>query len=264
VQRTNPCKKNATSPPIAKEALRPPNAPGSSVSNMVVDTAPFKVIIVGGGLAGSLLANGLMGKNIEVQVYERMEPHSKREGFQIRLTAPALTGMRTCLSPEHFESIIKKFGPASGLKAEAPRVYHKDWTLLIDLSRFSVYGKNAPINRGILRDALADPVYSAGRLHYNKTFEKYEIIKNASSEERIRVSFSDGSIDECNILIGADGSSSRINQQVGLDNLRPIERHVAFAAKCELPTECFLKMSQELMGGPVMTWADEMSFFFGG
>ena len=82
--------------------------------------------------------------------------------------------------------------------------------------------------------------------------------------ERVRVSFSDGSIDECNILIGADGSYSRINQQIGLDNIRPIERHVALAAKCELPTERFLKMSQELSGGPVMTWADEMSFFFGG
>ena len=115
--------------------------PGSYVTSMAVDTAPFKVIIVGGGLAGCLLANGLIGQDIEVQVYERTESRSKREGLQIRLTAPALAGMRTCLSPEHFGSIIKKFGPASGLKAEAPRVYHKDWTLLLDLSRFSVYGK---------------------------------------------------------------------------------------------------------------------------
>jgi 2-polyprenyl-6-methoxyphenol hydroxylase-like FAD-dependent oxidoreductase len=231
---------------------------------MAVDTTPFKVIIVGGGLAGSLLANGLIGRGIEVQVYERTESHSKREGLQIRLTTPALAGMRACLSPEHLESVIRKFGPASGLKAEAPRVYHKDWTLLLDLGRFSVYGKNAPINRGVLRDVLADPVFSAGRLHYNKTFERYQIIKNTSSEERVRVHFSDGSVDECNILVGADGSYSRINQQIGLDNIRSIKRHVAFAAKCQLPTERFLKMSPELSRGPVMTWADEMSFFFGG
>jgi hypothetical protein len=52
--------------------------------------------------------------------------------------------------------------------------------------------------------------------------------------------------------------------QVGLDSIRPIPKQISIAAKCELPTERFLKMNQELLGGPIMTWADEMSFFFGG
>ncbi|MAD85665.1 MAG: hypothetical protein CL912_22105 [Deltaproteobacteria bacterium] len=171
--------------------------------------APFKVIIIGSGLAGSLLANGLLREGIDVQVYERNDINTKREGFQIRLTAPALAGMRACLSPEHHSSIIKKFGPASGLKAEAPRVIHKDWTLLVDLSKFTVYGKSAPINRGVLRSALADPIYDAGKLHYSRKFERYEIVADGTSEERVRVFFGDGTSDECDILIGADGSYSK-------------------------------------------------------
>ena len=59
--------------------------------------APFKVIIAGGGLAGSLLARGLERHGIDFVVYERDEENAKREGYQIRLGSAALTGFRACL-----------------------------------------------------------------------------------------------------------------------------------------------------------------------
>lgn len=39
---------------------------------MSQDQATFKVIIIGAGLSGSLLANGLLKKNLDVVVYERL------------------------------------------------------------------------------------------------------------------------------------------------------------------------------------------------
>ncbi|KAI5917497.1 hypothetical protein F4810DRAFT_696167 [Camillea tinctor] len=223
----------------------------------------FRVIIIGAGLAGSLMANGLMRNDIDVQVYEREERHSKREGFQIRLTTPAIVGMRACLSPEHLRSVVEKFGPASGMESEAPRVVHKDFTLLLDLGKYPTYGKNAPINRGTLRDALSDPIFDAGKVQYEKCFDSYEVINEGMAQECIRVWFHDGSKDDCHLLIGADGSYSKVNAQVGLNSIKPIKQHVALAAKCDLPTERFSRMSKSLFGGPIMTWADGMSFFFG-
>lgn len=172
---------------------------------------PFKVIVIGGGLAGNLLALGLTRNNIDVQVYERSERHSTREGLQIRLTAPALEGMRTCLSKEQLMTIVRKFGPASEAKAEAPRVFHKDGKLLIDLSQFPAYDKNAPINRGLLRDLMADPLYDAGKLKYEASFDRYEVLNAATDNEMIRVWLADGTHDDCDLLIGADGSYSKVS-----------------------------------------------------
>ncbi|KAI8255237.1 hypothetical protein K4K58_005809 [Colletotrichum sp. SAR11_239] len=186
---------------------------------------PFRVVIIGGGLAGNLLGCGLMKDSVDVKVYERAERHSTREGLQIRLTSPALAGMRACLETDHMLSIIKTFGPATEAKAEAPRIFHKDWTQLMDLSRFPAYGKNAPITRGLLRDCLADPLYEAGKLQYDTAMERYEILNPGSNDERVRVWLSDGSYDDCDVLIGADGAYSKVNKLVGLESLDYIPRH---------------------------------------
>lgn len=216
-----------------------------------LNNMPFRVIIIGGGLAGNLLGCELMKDSVAVGVYERAERHSTREGLQIRLTSPALAGMRACLETDHMLSIIKKFGPATEAKAEAPRIFHKDWTQLMDLSRFPAYGKNAPITRGLLRDCLADPLYEAGKLQYDTAMERYEILNP-------------GSYDDCDVLIGADGGYSKVNKLVGLESLDYIPRHVTLAAKCSLPVKRFATMSKELVGGPVMCWADNRHVVFGG
>ncbi|KAF4887405.1 Zeaxanthin epoxidase [Colletotrichum fructicola] len=224
---------------------------------------PFRVVVIGGGLAGNLLGCGLMKESVDVKVYERAELHSTREGLQIRLTSPALAGMRACLETNHMLSIIKKFGPATEAKAEAPRIFHKDWTQLMDLSRFPAYGKNAPITRGLLRDCLAEPLYEAGKLQYDTAMERYEILNPGSIDERVRVWLSDGSYDDCDVLIGADGGYSKVNKLVGLASLDYIPRHVTLAAKYSLPVKRFATMSKELVGGPVMCWAENRHVFFG-
>jgi 2-polyprenyl-6-methoxyphenol hydroxylase-like FAD-dependent oxidoreductase len=173
--------------------------------------AKLKVIIIGSGLAGSLLANGLIANDIDIAVYDRLKQHGKREGYQIRLGAPALMGMRACLSPEHIERITAKFGRAGGLKSAAPICYSKSFKPLIDLTRFPAYSKSAPISRGILRDALSAPVFDAGKLTYERIFDRFEIVKAGTFGEQVRAWFDDGSYDDCDILIGADGSHSKVD-----------------------------------------------------
>ncbi|KIW14154.1 hypothetical protein PV08_06935 [Exophiala spinifera] len=222
----------------------------------------FKVIIVGSGLAGSLLANGLIRNDVQVTVYERLAKDMKREGYQIRLGAHALAGFRACLDDEQVKEVIGKFGRSNGSRSGAPVICDKSFNVLLDASKFPTYNKSAPINRVILRDILAKPVENAGHLVSGKQFEKYKILNPGTSTERVRVYLSDGTFDDCDLLIGADGSHSRINQQLGLNNISELDTHIFMISKCELPTERYRTMSHVLQNYPILTYADNMSIFY--
>lgn len=90
---------------------------------------PFKVIIVGGGLAGCLLASGLLRERIDVTVYEALPENSKRDGYQIRLGEYALVGLRTCLDADRLRSIMSKFGRSGASLAHAPLVLDKNFPI---------------------------------------------------------------------------------------------------------------------------------------
>jgi len=171
----------------------------------------FKIIIIGAGLAGCLLANGLNHKGIEVVVYERLARETDREGYQIRLGAPALEGFRACLNIDQIAELVQRFGRADGTKSAAPIVYDRHFKAVADLTLIPSYSKSAAINRVVLRDCLAAPIEAAGKLHYGKTYERYEIMESDSSREFVRVWFDDGTFDDGAILIGADGSHSKVS-----------------------------------------------------
>ncbi|KAF5694553.1 NADP-binding Rossmann-like domain-containing protein, partial [Fusarium mundagurra] len=119
--------------------------------------APFKAVIVGGGLAGSCLANGLLNKAkdpIDVIVFERDKQGSNREGYQIRLGASALVGFRACLTADQYQGLLRCFGRSGGVVSSAPAIFNKEMKLLLDLGQIPAYDKSAPIGRGRLRDFL--------------------------------------------------------------------------------------------------------------
>ncbi|KAF5859194.1 hypothetical protein ETB97_003207 [Aspergillus alliaceus] len=222
----------------------------------------FKVIIIGAGLSGCLLANGLLNKGIDLVLYERLERHSKREGYQIRLGAPALKGMRECLTPEQVSAITAKFGRAGGSLNRAPVWYDHRFRELLDPSRFEAYHKSAPISRVVLRDALAEPLFDAGKLRYGFEFRYYEIIGQGTEHECVRVVFADGSFDEGDLVIGADGSHSRINVQLGLNNIRQIKTHMSMVAKGNISENKYHSMSKRLQEKAVLAFAENKTLFF--
>ena len=115
----------------------------------------FKVIIIGGGLAGSLLANGLIRHHIDCMLYERDEKASlRREGYQIRIGDGALSGFRACLDASRFGALMEMFGPSGSFVPSAPALYDIRGNCLLDLGRSPWSTKSACINRVLLRNFL--------------------------------------------------------------------------------------------------------------
>ncbi|EWG44742.1 hypothetical protein FVEG_05737 [Fusarium verticillioides 7600] len=223
----------------------------------------FKVCIVGGGLAGSLLANGLINNGIDTIVFERDEESLKREGYQIRLGDPALTGLASCLTDSQLESIVQRLGRYSGSTKTAPSICNTRFQTILDLSALPTYSKSAAINRVVLRDLLLGPVVTKGKVKFGKQFSHYEIIKNGpGGSESVKVNFKDGSSEHCDILVAADGSGSKINKQIGARNLVDMSSHLAFLSKGNATKARLRQLPPRLLNGPTLTFKNGISLYY--
>ncbi|EMT73851.1 hypothetical protein FOC4_g10002888 [Fusarium odoratissimum] len=181
--------------------------------------APLKVIIVGGGLAGACLANGLINKadgQIDVTVFERDEAGSERGGYQIRLGAHALIGFKACLTKDQYHALLPCFGKSGGVVSSAPCIFSpSDLKVLIDLSKAPVYEKSAPIARTRLRNFLQMPLQERDVIRFGKKFV----------------------------------SGSRINKQIGLNNIitEVTPGHGGYLGKCHLPWSVLQILPRQLL-----------------
>lgn len=230
--------------------------------------AKLKVTIVGGGLAGACMANGLVNKAddlFDVKLFERDAETSDRDGYQIRLGAHALVGFRACLTERQYSELLRCFGRSGGVVSSAPSIYTTDMKLLLDLGKFPAYEKSAPIARARLRQFLQAPLREKSVIRYGKKFVRFEVIEGETpSESKIRAHFANGSSEDCDILLSAEGSGSRANRQLGCNNI--IEDNTlgagAFLGKCHLPWTVLRTLPRPIIekGTILITAADARLF----
>ncbi|CVL08432.1 uncharacterized protein FMAN_05174 [Fusarium mangiferae] len=223
----------------------------------------FRVCIVGGGLAGSLLANGLINNGVDTIVFERDEESLKRDGYQIRLGDPALIGLASCLTDSQLESIVQRLGKYSGSSKTAPSICNTRFQTILDLSALPTYSKSSAINRVVLRDLLLEPVVAKGKVKFGKQFSHYEIVENGSDgNESVKVNFKDGSSEYGDILIAADGSGSKVNKQIGAKNLVDMKSHLAFLSKGNATKTRLRELPPRLLNGPVLVFKNGISLYY--
>ena len=71
----------------------------------------FHVLIIGGGLGGLCLAQGLKKAGISVAVYERDRTRNERlQGYRIHIEAMGNRALHDCLPPHLFEAYLKTTG----------------------------------------------------------------------------------------------------------------------------------------------------------
>ena len=181
----------------------------------------MRVLIIGAGLGGLTLLHGLRTAGVDAHVYERSPRHGGQPAsYGIHLDADGLRALHNSLPAENFKQIdadavtapliIRFRDPRHGILATVDKRFPEHATDPVT--------KRRAISRGKLREALllgtdttAEPI-----THWEKTFDRYE-----QSSTGVRAYFTDGSRADGDLLVGADGSNSRVRRQ----RLPDLQRH---------------------------------------
>src|SRR5882724_2019988 len=76
--------------------------------------APFHVVVIGGGIGGLCLAQGLKKSGISVAVYERdRAPTDRAQGYRVHISPAGSRALHACLSPHLFDILDRACGKPS-------------------------------------------------------------------------------------------------------------------------------------------------------
>jgi 2-polyprenyl-6-methoxyphenol hydroxylase-like FAD-dependent oxidoreductase len=163
------------------------------------------VLIIGGGVGGLCLAQGLKQSGISVAVYERDKSvHFRYQGYRIHINTDGSRALHDCL-PENLFSLFV----ATSSKPITGRFTIFDLQLKEQFSRLLPRAVADPsfllrtdVNRLTLREILLAGL--EGMVHFGKTLERFEQVEGG----QVCAYFADGTSATGDLLIGADGSNS--------------------------------------------------------
>ena len=170
---------------------------------------PLKVLIIGAGTGGLCLAQGLKSNNIAVEVFERdHSPSDRLQGYRLSINRAGSQVLKSCLPRALFEKLVNN--SASPSQAVTFLDHRMNRLLAITFARNAGDRVNheLPVSRIALRRILLeglDPI-----IHFGKKFIAFEDAPDGSVTAR----FEDGSTATGDVLIGADGASSRVRTQL--------------------------------------------------
>ena len=168
----------------------------------------FKVLIVGGGLGGLCLAQGLKKAGIDFRVFERdASPVSRLQGYRLSINPAGLQSLHANLPEALWSRIQAALMPQvegiSFVSDQLEQLFFKKNPDPVDsINRFG------SISRIKLREILLSGLEN--NVDFDKKFIRYELIDNG----KVRCIFDDNSSEEGDFLVGADGTKSLVRSQL--------------------------------------------------
>jgi 2-polyprenyl-6-methoxyphenol hydroxylase-like FAD-dependent oxidoreductase len=173
---------------------------------------PLRVLIAGAGLGGLCLAQGLRRAGIDVAVYERdPSPAARAQGYRISVDVRGANALRDCLPPVLYRLFEATRGqPSTGLtmlSTDGPTLREESTHRFPREAHAGVAMAGHAVDRLTLRETLLAGLNDA--VHFGKQLISYEVLTSGE----VLASFADGTIARGDLLVGADGVSSRVRQQ---------------------------------------------------
>ncbi|WP_405926724.1 FAD-dependent monooxygenase [Streptomyces sp. NBC_00035] len=198
-----------------------------------------KVLVVGGGITGSVLSLALAQRGVEVELAE-IAPQWFGVGHGITIQGNALKALR---SVGVLDRVLARAVPFDRM-----RLRRADGDLIAELPTPHTGGDDLPSTAGALRsdlqNALCDAVYAHGvRVRLGLSVEKLD-----QSAGHVDVTFTDGSAGRYNLVVGADGINSTMRSLIGITT-RPCPVGMSiFRVVAERPAE--MDCAEVYYGGP--------------
>ncbi|ETN10555.1 hypothetical protein PPTG_10666 [Phytophthora nicotianae INRA-310] len=168
------------------------------------------VLIVGGGIGGLCLAQGLKKHGIPFTVFERdPSPNYRTQGYRVRINHDGYEALKTNLSPENFEVFLRATGHFQPGFKYLDAETGGDAPPNAQFSHKSNVTKNVfSADRAMLRSLLLTDL-NEDEIQYGMSFKSFHVLPNG----RVEVTFENGKIVEGSVLVGADGTTSRVRRQ---------------------------------------------------
>jgi salicylate hydroxylase len=172
-------------------------------------TMGLRVVVIGGGIGGLALAQGLRRAGVEVSVYERdRTPTDRLQGYRIHINSVGSRAIHECLPPRLFDAVVATCGrPNTGIGFFSHQLRELIW--FGDESDGVADHADSPksVSRMSLRHVLLAGLPDI--VHFQKTFSHYRNGPNG----QVTAHFADGSSATADLLVGADGGASRVRRQ---------------------------------------------------
>ncbi|MEV4296624.1 FAD-dependent oxidoreductase [Microbispora rosea] len=160
----------------------------------------MKVIVIGAGLGGLALANGLRGTGVEVAVYERdASPGIRGQGYRLHLGDVGIDALASVLAPERRAAFV------AAAHVPKPRFVRLDPALQV-LEEHDFGGRHLSVDRQELHDTLLADV--KGLVTYGKRLTAFQV-----EAGQVTACFADGTTAAGDLLVGADGAGSAVRRQ---------------------------------------------------
>ena len=171
-----------------------------------------KVVIIGAGISGLLIANLLrQDSNYEVTLYEKNNSINLEKGYGVQLSVNSIK----LLNKIGFQTINSqnKFNPN---KVDFYSLKNKNKICDLDISTFNTYeAKYTTLQRTTLVEFLKDKLPN-NLIQYNK-----KVNKVSSQNEIIDLTFDGNSSAECDFLIISDGVFSSTKSLIANKDIKP-------------------------------------------
>jgi 2-polyprenyl-6-methoxyphenol hydroxylase-like FAD-dependent oxidoreductase len=197
------------------------------------------ILIIGGGIGGLSLAQGLKHAGIPFYIFDRdLASNFRAQGYRVRINGDGAAALQQMLPPELFV----RFEASSALPRIGFNLNAIDGQVLPSMFPPQHDRMQYPIDRTVFRSLLMHGLEA--EMEFGKEFRRYEI-----GDDGVTAHFSDGSAKKGRFLVGADGLRSNVRKQFLPDHKMVDTEGRAIYGKTVLTDELTTRFSEHAQRG---------------